>query len=138
MSSPEALPYSFAEHVGANCLCLHAQRAARALARRFDRALRPVGLTSVQFSLLVVLHRPAPASMAVVAAGLAMDRTTLTANLKPLARRGLAQVVVHAADRRQRRVSLTPAGRALLHEAAPLWLRTHTAVESLVGADPSA
>src|ERR1041384_3045022 len=46
------------------CLCLHAQRAARVLARRFDDALRPVGLTNGQFSLLHSLNRPVPARMA--------------------------------------------------------------------------
>ena len=63
------------------CFCLHAQRAARALARRFDEALRPVGLTNGQFSLLTALNRPAPWSIGPLADLLAMDRTTLTAKL---------------------------------------------------------
>src|ERR1700759_2946712 len=84
------------------CLCLHTQRAARALARRFDQALRPVGLTNGQFSLLMSLNRPVPPSMAPVAALLAMDRTTLTAALKPLQRRGLVEVAADPADRRGR------------------------------------
>ncbi len=67
------------------CLCLHMQRAARALARRFDDALRPLGLTNGQFSLMMSLNRPEPPGMAAVASLLAMDRTTLTAALKPLA-----------------------------------------------------
>ena len=56
-----------------------------------------------------------------VSAVLAMDRTTLTANLKPLERRGLVTVTVDEADRRSRRMALTPAGRRLLAEAMPLW-----------------
>ena len=67
------------------------QRAARALARRFDAAFRPLGLTSGQFSLLMSLNRPEPPTMGAVAALLAMDRTTLTAALKPLERRGLVR-----------------------------------------------
>ena len=74
------------------CLCLHAQRAARALARRFDAGFRPFGITSGQFSLLMALNRPQPAPLGAVAALLAMDRTTLTAALKPLERRGLVVV----------------------------------------------
>src|ERR1700761_2371722 len=70
------------------CLCLHVQRAARALARRFDEALRPVGLTNGQFALFMSLNRPEPAGMASVANLLAMDRTTLTAALEPLERGG--------------------------------------------------
>src|ERR1700735_927000 len=82
------------------CLCLHVQRAARALARRFDEALRPIGLTNGQFSLMMSLNRPAPAGMGSVADLLAMDRTTLTAALKPLERRGLVAVAADPADRR--------------------------------------
>ena len=54
------------------CLCLHVQRAARALARRFDEALRPLDLTNGQFSLLMSLNRPEPPKMAAVASLLAM------------------------------------------------------------------
>src|SRR3984957_9122323 len=85
------------------CLCLHVQRAARALARRFDEALRPLGLTNGQFSLLMSLNRPEPPAMAAVASLLAMDRTTLTAALKPLERRGLVKVNPDPVDRRGRR-----------------------------------
>ena len=113
------------------CLCLHVQRAARTLARRFDAAFRPLGLTSGQFSLLMSLNRPEPPTITQVAPLLAMDRTTLTANLKPLAKRRLVKVTIDAADRRSRRLSLTPSGRALLAAAMPLWKRTHAAMERL-------
>src|SRR6476620_6297451 len=93
------------------CLCLHTQRAARALARRFDEALRPAGLTNGQFSLLMSLNRPEPPPLGSVAALLAMDRTTLTANLKPLERRRLVEVSTDPRDRRTRRLRLTPDGR---------------------------
>src|ERR1700679_2731536 len=90
-----------------DCLCLHVQRAARALARRFDDALRPLGLTQGQFSLLTSLNRPEPPRIGDVSALLAMDRTTLTANLKPLQRRRLLKVKVDKADKRGRRLVLT-------------------------------
>ena len=58
--------------------------AARALARRFDEALRPLGLTQGQFSLLMSLNRAEPPRIGDVAASCcAMDRTPSTANLKP-------------------------------------------------------
>jgi DNA-binding MarR family transcriptional regulator len=116
------------------CLCLHVQRAARALARRFDDALRPVGLTNGQFSLLMSLNRPEPPGMGSVAELLAMDRTTLTAMLKPLERRGLVRVAVDPHDRRGRLLRLTAPGKNLLAEAAPLWERTHAEVQTILGA----
>ncbi|MBN8901598.1 MAG: MarR family transcriptional regulator [Rhodospirillales bacterium 69-11] len=115
------------------CLCLQVQRAARALARRFDDAFRPVGLTSGQFSLLMALNRPDPPTMGQVAATLAMDRTTLTANLKPLEKQGLLTVVPDAADRRVRRLVLTEAGRTALRRALPAWEATQAALHATLG-----
>ncbi|MDP2124321.1 MAG: MarR family transcriptional regulator [Parvibaculum sp.] len=116
-------------HIHDHCLCLHTQRAARALARRFDEAFRPLGITSGQFSLLNAMNRETPRSMGEVAAILAMDRTTLTANLKPLERQGLMKITVDPADRRSRRLVLTAAGKKLLRAAAPVWKREHAALE---------
>jgi DNA-binding MarR family transcriptional regulator len=132
MSNPKPLPLSATHEVRDACLCLHAQRAARALARRFDEALRPYGLTNGQFSLLMSLNRPQPPTVGSVASLLAMDRTTLTAALKPLQRRGLLKVAVDKEDRRSRRLAVTPAGRALLARAYPVWKQTHAATERLV------
>lgn len=132
MSSPRVLPYETTLLVRDCCLCLHMQRAARALARRFDEVLRPFGLTNGQFSLLMSLNRPEPPPMGPVASLLAMDRTTLTAALKPLERRGLVEVLRDQSDRRTRILKLTDDGRNLLAEALPVWKRTHEEVERLV------
>jgi DNA-binding MarR family transcriptional regulator len=132
MSRAAELPFETTRLVRDTCLCLHLQRAARALARRFDDALRPVDLTSGQYSMLMSLNRPEPPSIGSVASLLAMDRTTLTAALKPLARRGLVSVMVDAGDRRSRRLVLTPAGRALLARAVPVWRRTHAEIDRLL------
>ena len=126
------LPYAITPIIRDSCMCLHVQRAARTVARRFDEALRPVDLTNGQFSLLMSLNRPEPASIGSVASLLAMDRTTLTAKLKPLERRGLVEVSADDADKRARRMTLTPAGRALLAQALPIWERTQAEIEKLV------
>jgi len=114
------------------CLCLYVQRAARALGRRFDDALRPIGLTNGQFSLMMSLNRPEPPDMGAVASLLGMDRTTLTAAVKPLQRRHLLKIAVDPADRRSRVMTLTARGRKLLACAVPIWKKTHTAVEALL------
>jgi DNA-binding MarR family transcriptional regulator len=132
MSNPCNPSFETTLEVRDTCLCLHLRRAARAVARRFDAALRPLGLTNGQFSLLMSLNRPEAASIANMSALLAMDRTTLTANLKPLTRRGLVQVTADAADNRTRRLALTPAGRALLTAAVPVWRNTHATLDRLL------
>jgi DNA-binding MarR family transcriptional regulator len=124
------VPFSITREVRDTCLCLHVQRAARALARRFDEALRPVGLGNKQFSLMMALNRPEPASMGSVSRLLAMDRTTLTAALKPLERLGLVAIAVDASDRRGRLLSLTDKGRGVLAAAVPIWRATHDTVEA--------
>src|SRR5277367_4384964 len=124
MSRVANVPYETTLLVRDCCLCLHVQRAARALGRRFDEALRPLGLTNGQFSLMMSLNRPEPAGMASVASLLAMDRTTLTAALKPLERRGLVNVTTDRLDRRSRRLSLTAKGKTLLASALPIWEQT--------------
>ncbi len=124
------VPFSTTLEVRDTCLCLHAQRAARALARYFDDALRPFGLTNGQFSLLMALNRPEPPSIAPVAQLLAMDRTTLTAALKPLQKKALIEIIPDATDRRSRLLLLTPNGLALLAEAVPVWRQTHAELEN--------
>src|ERR1051325_1067446 len=132
MSNPPRVPFGTTLEVRDACLCLHLQRAARAVARRFDAAFRPLGLTSGQFSLLMSLNRPEPPSIGSVSALLAMDRTTLTANLKPLERRGLVKIKPDKDDRRSRRLILTAAGQGVLAKASPAWRREHAAVEKLL------
>lgn len=130
----EIVPFDTTLFVRDQCLCLHAQRAARVVARRFDEALRPLGLKSGQFSLLMSLNRPHPPTLGSVSELLAMDRTTLTANLKPLERDGLIEVRPDEKDRRARRLVLTEKGQSLLVSAVPVWARTHRAIESALAA----
>ena len=132
MSNADAVPFATTSKVRATCLCLHLHQAARAVGRRFDGVLRPLGLTNGQFSLLMSLNRPEPASMGQISALLAMDRTTLTANLKPLERRGLVRVRVDQADRRNRRLALTARGRAVLIAALPAWENGHAMIEPVL------
>ncbi|MDC0713993.1 MarR family transcriptional regulator [Stigmatella sp. ncwal1] len=124
------VPFETTLEVRDACLCLHVQRAARALARRFDEALRPVGLTHGQFSLLMSLNQPQPPALGAVARLLAMDRTTLTAALKLLERDGLVSSRADPSDRRSRWVTLTGKGLEVLAAAVPIWRETHAAVEA--------
>jgi len=128
-STPIDLTFGVTREVRNRCLCLATQRAARAIARKFDDAFRPLRLTSGQFSLLMSLNRPEPPAIGELAALLVMDRTTITANLKPLARRRLLKIVVDKDDRRSRRLQLTEAGRKLLVAAVAIWRKQNRSLE---------
>jgi DNA-binding MarR family transcriptional regulator len=132
MTMREDLPLAVTIEVRDHCLCLHLQRAARALARRFDEALRPFGITSGQFSLLMSLNRPTPPRISDIAVLLGMDRTTLTANLKPLERQGLVEGDRDPADRRSRLLRLTGAGQDVLAAALPVWREVNEAIDRLL------
>ena len=132
MSNAGTLPLAITMRVRDACLCLHVQRAARALARRFDDAFRALGLTNGQFSLLISLNRPEPARLGSVANLLGMDRTTLTAALKALERRGLVKIAIDPEDRRGRLLTLTKSGKMLIAKAVPIWIETHREVEELL------
>lgn len=105
------------------CLCLAVRKAARGIARRYDDAFRPFGITSGQFSILAALAPERPIGMSALADALGMDRTTLTAALKPLAREGLVAARTGDRDRRMRRYALTEQGRAVFAEATAVWSR---------------
>ena len=131
------VPFADTLMVRDSCLCLHVRRAARTIARRFDDAFRPFDLTSGQYSLLMSLNRPYPPHMKDVADLLAMDRTTLTANLKPLERRGLVAINPDPKDKRGRLLTLTEDGLTLLARAFPVWEKTQRDLEGLVAhSDP--
>ena len=102
MSNPDKLPIAVTHDrvrdTAPACMC----SGQRGPWHAYDEALRPLELTSGQFSLLISLNRAEPPSIGQVSAVLAMDRTTLNANLKPLERRRLVTVSVHDGDRRSR------------------------------------
>jgi DNA-binding MarR family transcriptional regulator len=129
MSTGDLVSFECTIRVRDACLCLQVHRAARTLARLFDEVFAPIGLTNGQFSILMSLNRPKPPTMGSVAQLLALDRTTLTANLKPLTRRKFVKVVPDKSDRRSRRILLTAQGQKVLASAVPLWEKAHAEIE---------
>jgi DNA-binding MarR family transcriptional regulator len=115
------------------CFGLNLKRAARTVGRRYDEALRPVDLNNGQFATLAVIAAFQPVSMQILAEHLSMDRTTLTAVLKPLERRTLVSVRPDELDRRGRNISLTDQGVKLLREAIPLWKKVQGRITREVG-----
>ena len=116
------------------CVCATARMAARSLTRIYDRALEPAGIRTTQFSVLARLLEEAPLPLTHLAGRLAMDRTTLARDLRPLERRGLVAISV-GTDRRVRMAELTPAGRRLVDEVRPLWKQVQRDVRAQLGPD---
>lgn len=128
--TPDSISLAAVHEVRDSCLCLATQRAARRLARRFDRAFQPVGLTNQQFSMMMALNAPERPTIGGLADFLAMDRTTVTAAVRALERRGLVEARSDPADKRIRRIGLADAGRAALAEALPIWRAEHVRIEA--------
>jgi DNA-binding MarR family transcriptional regulator len=128
--SDQVLTFGDVPVIAQSCVCSNVQRAARSVGRRFDEAFRPLGLTNWQFTLMVALFRPEAPTINTVAHDLATDRTTITANLKPLERRGLVSITPDQHDRRARRLALTSAGRTLLEEAYVVWKQVQSSIEA--------
>jgi DNA-binding MarR family transcriptional regulator len=116
------------------CVCATARMAARSLTRIYDRALEPAGIRTTQFSVLARLLEEGPLPLTHLAGRLAMDRTTLARDLRPLERRGLVAISV-GADRRVRMAELTPAGRRVVDEVRPLWKQVQRDVRAELGPD---
>jgi DNA-binding MarR family transcriptional regulator len=114
------------------CACVQIRKTARLLTQRYDAALRPVGLKVTQFSILRTLSRSPGTPLTALAGILALDRTGLTRNLKPLERDGLISMV-SGDDSRQRIAALTDHGYDILRQAESLWQDVQKRVIDNVG-----
>lgn len=117
------------------CTCFRLRRAARRLSQIYDTHLAPAGLSLNAYSIL--RRAPQPRLVGELAEALGMDRTTLTRNLKPLLQAGWLQEQ-RGDDARQRLIAITPAGKACLRRARPLWQRAQDEVEATFGPTPTA
>ncbi len=118
----------------ANCTCFNLRKAARTVTQLYDEALRPTGLRATQVTLLIAVGQAGPITMKDLARFLAMDRTTLTRNLKPLLEQDLV-TIAEAEDRRHRPIALTARGQDVLAEALPYWREVQTRIAKELGQD---
>ncbi|MFJ2728975.1 MarR family winged helix-turn-helix transcriptional regulator [Streptomyces collinus] len=121
-----------------SCNSLALRKAARYLSATYDKALAPTGLRATQFSILQKLSTHEQITISSLAEMIAMDRTTLASNLKPLAREGLVTVEPSPTDRRARIVTLTPHGLDRMTAALPYWRTVQSEFEESFGGDKAA
>jgi DNA-binding MarR family transcriptional regulator len=120
------------EEAARSCACQKVRMAARAVTRTYDRALRPSGLRSTQFSILVAASVAGGIPLHRLAKILGLERTTLTRNLAAIEREGLIQIA--SVDGRTRNVILSPAGAARLKQALQLWDQVQQRLRNKLGA----
>jgi DNA-binding MarR family transcriptional regulator len=123
------------------CTCGSLRKASRRLSQFYDAALAPLGIRTTQYSILSELERSsldAPLTMCQLAAVMAMDRSTLGHNLRPLQRDDLVMLQPSATDGRKRYVQLTRKGKTLLHKSRGLWLAAESRFEKIFGKQPAA
>ena len=118
--------------MGKTCVCFNLRRATRLVTQIYDQALRSTGLTGNQFSILIAAYDEGGRGMSGLARLLGTDRTTLTRNVAILERSGLLQVTP-GEDKRERRVSVTEAGRIAVGNAMPFWERAQDRVVDVIG-----
>lgn len=116
------------------CACFNLRKAARAVTQFYDDTLRPSGLRTTQFSLLMVIGTFGRVSVTRLAEDAVMDRTTLARNLDLLEREGLVRIRV-GEDARVREVELTPAAHEKLAAAFPYWEKAQAQVTKKLGAE---
>jgi DNA-binding MarR family transcriptional regulator len=116
------------------CACTKLRRSARIVGALYDDALKPLGLSSAQYSLLRLLGRAGPSSLTDFAAATGHDRTTLNRTLRPLERAGLIRSST-GGDRRARIVEITSEGEKKVGEAKPLWEEAQQRMEEVLGPD---
>jgi DNA-binding MarR family transcriptional regulator len=119
--------------VDARCNATVSRKASRYLSAYYDKALSPARLRTTQFTILARLARRGQTTISALAGEMAMDRTTLATNLKPLEREGLLTIGISAADARARTAAITESGLARLEQAVPLWQHAQERFEEAFG-----
>lgn len=120
------------------CNCLALRKASRYLTAAYDHALAPVGLRATQFTILQKLAGQGMVTITQLAEIIAMDRTTLATNLKPLVRDDLVTIEPSATDGRKRMVEITAEGLKRFEQGLPLWVEVQGEFEGNFGSTEAA
>jgi len=121
-----------------NCNCTALRKASRRVSQLYDEALASCGLRVTQLAILNQILRMGTPAMGELAHALVMDRGALAHNAKPLERDGLIETVADPADRRNRLIALTRAGRRKLVESDRSWAHAQERFEASFGAKEAA
>jgi DNA-binding MarR family transcriptional regulator len=122
------LIHDIAEATGAACLATRVRQLSRIITRVYDDAMRPLGITASQYTLLAQL------ASREIGFDLDIEKSTLSRNLKRLL--SLGHIVMDPpAGRRGRGLHLTPKGMTVLKDAYPIWQQSQSRANAIMGAD---
>lgn len=125
---PSVLPEGMADV----CMVLKTRRAARAVTRRYNALLKPFGLQSTQVSLLAAIAKGGFDSVSDLAESMALERSAMLRNLKPLEQAGLIACPQGGQGRAQK-FALTRKGEALIVKLVPLWHKAQDDLREALG-----
>jgi DNA-binding MarR family transcriptional regulator len=135
--TPGAAPASvaigdIAESTSAACISSRVRQLSRIVTRVYDDALRPLGITASQFTLLTQLAQQDGVTAVEIGHSLDIEKSTLSRNLKRLL--ALGHITMDPpAGRRGRGLHLTPKGEAVIKHAYPVWMDTQSKTIETMG-----
>ena len=114
-----------AENTSAACLSTRIRQLSRIITRVYDDALRPLGITASQFTLLTQLAQQDGITAVEIGHALDIEKSTLSRNLKRLL--ALGHITMDPpAGRRGRGLHLTPKGELVIQQGFPVWRDAQT------------
>ena len=114
------------------CLATRVRQLSRIVTRVYDDAMRPLGITASQYTLLAQLASRDGITAVEIGHELDIEKSTLSRNLKRLLALGHL-TMDPPAGRRGRGLHLTPKGQAVLKEAYPIWQDAQRRATAVMG-----
>ena len=115
------------------CLCALIRKAGRIVTRNYEKCLKPSGLKITQLSMLANIARNPAITVSELAELLFMDQTTVSRNLGVLERSGYVHLEEEVTDHRIKRIQMTDFGKSKMKEAIPLWEKSQSDMEQILG-----
>ncbi|HUS97039.1 MAG TPA: MarR family winged helix-turn-helix transcriptional regulator [Hyphomicrobiaceae bacterium] len=123
-----------AEQTSTLCLASRVRQLSRIVTRLYDDAMRPLGITASQFTLLTQLAQRDGITAVEIGFSLDIEKSTLSRNLKRLLALGMIDMDPPA-GRRGRGLHLTPKGQATIKDAYPVWTEAQRRANAIMGSD---
>ena len=130
---PAAEVAGIAEITSASCIATRIRQLSRIISRVYDEAMRPLGITASQFTLLAQLAQQDSITARQISTTLDIKESTLSRSLKRLFALGLITIGDPLGGRRGRALHLTVKGRAVITEAHRLWQSAQQKAARMMG-----